>query len=200
MRTTDVCGLDMSALNRHRWHPGHTAGLPLCCMPITNARNCKHSSFTKQRRQGRPCRCMQGTVGWSSLQCLFHAVKGVEQCTQEHEYHVLVCIRTQKQRTVLYRSCSFYLGCPRDSMLSGLVWLPRALGVTVSCYACLPDCRYCMFNGYETAVVRLVMCGPVWVACLPHTYMQAVLYLRLTMAGQHTSFSQASKQGLDHAH
>lgn len=33
MRTTDVCGLDMSAMNRHRWHPSHTAGLhpPACC-------------------------------------------------------------------------------------------------------------------------------------------------------------------------
>ena len=29
MRTADVCGFDMSAINRHRWHPGHTAGLPV---------------------------------------------------------------------------------------------------------------------------------------------------------------------------
>ena len=29
VRTADVCGFDMSAINRHRWHPGHTAGLPV---------------------------------------------------------------------------------------------------------------------------------------------------------------------------
>lgn len=28
MRTTDMAGLDMSGINRHRWHPGHTAGIP----------------------------------------------------------------------------------------------------------------------------------------------------------------------------
>jgi len=27
VRMTEVCGFDMSAVNRHRWHPGHTAGL-----------------------------------------------------------------------------------------------------------------------------------------------------------------------------
>ena len=27
VRVTEVCGFDMSAVNRHRWHPGHTAGL-----------------------------------------------------------------------------------------------------------------------------------------------------------------------------
>lgn len=29
VRTADVCGFDMSAINRHRWHPGHAAGLPV---------------------------------------------------------------------------------------------------------------------------------------------------------------------------
>ncbi len=33
---TEVCGFDVSAVNRHRWHPGHTAGLSVClpaCLP-----------------------------------------------------------------------------------------------------------------------------------------------------------------------
>ncbi|KAL3131069.1 hypothetical protein ABBQ38_000384 [Trebouxia sp. C0009 RCD-2024] len=45
MRTTDVCGLDMSAMNRHRWHPGHTAGIAVAdnaFIPLSEAMEVWH--------------------------------------------------------------------------------------------------------------------------------------------------------------
>lgn len=48
-RTGTVCGFDMSAANRYRWHPAHTSGMsPRYCLWAYHARAvAKHIPFYK---------------------------------------------------------------------------------------------------------------------------------------------------------
>ena len=64
VRMTEVCGFDVSAVNRHRWHPGHTAGLSVCLPACLSVCHCWHCWYAD-------CQTALGCRAWAACTWFF---------------------------------------------------------------------------------------------------------------------------------